>query len=93
MPWFGSSATAVISRATMKEAIRQPVFLLLMSLGVAVCLLYFFIPFFTLGDDYKVFKDCCLATLLIFGLIQAVWTSSTSIAEEIEGKTDMTFFA
>jgi len=37
--------------------------------------------------------DCGLATILICGLLLAVWTSSTSIAEEIEGKTAMTLLS
>jgi len=37
--------------------------------------------------------DCGLATILICGLLLAVWTSSTSIADEIEGKTAMTLLS
>src|SRR5471030_3134671 len=38
-------------------------------------------------------KDCGLATILITGLLISVWTASTSVAEEIEGKTAMTLLS
>ena len=52
-----------------------------------------FLPFFSLGEDIKMLKDCGLATILISGLLLAVWTASTSIANEIEGKTAMTLLS
>lgn len=87
------SPARTIARATTTEAVRQPVFILMILLGVIINVLNMYIPFFTLGDDVKMLKDCGLATLLITGLILAVWTASTSIAEEIEGKTAMTLLS
>ena len=87
------TSTGVIALATAKEAIRQPVFLLLLCLVLVFNLVNTYIPFFTLGDDVKMLKDCGLATILIAGLILAIWTSSTSIADEIEGKTAMTLLS
>ncbi|MDA0834849.1 MAG: ABC transporter permease subunit [Planctomycetota bacterium] len=80
----------IISRGTTKEAIRQPIFLLLMAIAIILLVVNTFVPFFSMGDDIKMHKDCGLATILITGLLLAVWTSSTSIADEIEGKTAMT---
>lgn len=80
----------MIASATFKEAIRQPLFLLLLVLSIVVLVVNTFLPFFSLGDDVKMLKDCGLATLLICGLLLAIWTASTSIADEIEGKTAMT---
>ncbi len=90
---FTGSPSRVIARATTTEAVRQPVFILMIVLGIVVNLLNAYIPFFTLGEDVKMLKDCGLATLLISGLILAVWTASTSIADEIEGKTAMTLLS
>lgn len=87
------SPARTIARATTTEGIRQPVFALMIVLGTVINILNSYIPFFTLGDDVKMLKDCGLATLLITGLILAVWTASTSIAEEIEGKTAMTLLS
>lgn len=83
----------VIARATTKEAIRQPLFLLLMCIGVLLMVVNTILPFFSLGQDIKMLKECGLATIQISGLLIAIWTASTSIASEIEGKTAMTLLS
>ena len=88
-----TTQAGIISRATAKEAVRQPVFLLLLAIGIILLVLNTFVPFFTLGDDVKMLKDCGLATILICGALLAIWTSSTAIANEIEGKTAMTLLS
>ena len=85
--------TGSIARATTKEAVRQPIFLLLLAVGTIVMLANIYIPFFSLGDDTKMFIDCGLATILICSLLVAIWTASLSVAEEIEGKTAMTLLS
>ncbi len=85
--------TGVIARATTKEAVRQPVFLLLLGLGTLLLVINTFLPFFSLGEDIKMLKDCGLMTILFSGLLLATWTASTSIASEIEGKTTMTLLS
>jgi len=82
-----------IARATTKEAMRQPVFLLLLTLGILVIGANYYVPFFSLGEDTKMFIDCGLATVLICSLLLAVWTASMSVADEIEGKTAMTLLS
>jgi len=88
-----TTRTGVIARATTKEAVRQPVFVLMLIVAIVILVINTFLPFFTLGDDVKMLKDCGLATILICSLLIAVWTASTSIAEEIEGKTAMTLLS
>ena len=88
-----TTRSGVIARATTKEAVRQPVFLLMLGIGMVVLVLNTFLPFFSLGEDVKMQKDCGLATILITGLLLAIWTASTSIAAEIEGKTAMTLLS
>ncbi len=83
----------IIARATCKEAVRQPVFAAMMVLALALLVLNTFIPFFSFGEDVKMLKDCGLATILITSTLLAVWTASTSIADEIEGKTAMTLLS
>lgn len=89
---YGTKA-GVIARATTKEAVRQPVFLLSLAIACLILVLNTFLPFFSLGEDVKMLKDCGLATILISGLLIAVWTASTSVADEIEGKTAMTLLS
>jgi len=85
--------TGSIARATTKEAVRQPIFLLLLVVGSVIMLANCYIPFFSLGDDTKMFIDCGLATILTSSLLVAIWTASLSVAEEIEGKTAMTLLS
>ncbi|MBD3675566.1 MAG: ABC transporter permease subunit [Planctomycetaceae bacterium] len=89
---YGTQA-GMIARATTKESIRQPLFPMLIVLGMIVLVINTFVPMFTFGDDFKLLMDCGLATLLISGLLLGVWTSSTSVAAEIEGKTAMTLLS
>ena len=89
---YGTRA-GVIARATTKEAIRQPLFLLLLLISVLVLVVNSVIPFFTLGDDVKMLNECGLATLLISGALLAIWTAGTTITSDIEGKTAMTLLS
>jgi ABC-type transport system involved in multi-copper enzyme maturation permease subunit len=88
-----ATQSGVIARATTKEAVRQPVFLLMLAIGLVVIILNIWVPFFSLGDDTKMYIDCGLATVLICSLLHCVWTASVSVAEEIEGKTAMTLLS
>lgn len=83
----------IIARATIKESVRQPVFFLLLFLSLTILVLNTYVPFFSFGEDTKMLKDCGLATLLISGLLLAIWNASNSIAAEIEGKTTMTLLS
>ncbi|MBI3860606.1 MAG: ABC transporter permease subunit [Planctomycetia bacterium] len=88
-----ATRAGIIARATTKEALRQPVFALLLVLSLLMLVLNTFVPFFSLGDDIKMLEICGLATILISGMLLAIWTSSMSIADEIEGKTAMTLLS
>src|SRR5258708_2739350 len=88
-----TTRAGIIARATAKEALRQPVFSLLLCLSLVMLVLNTFVPFFSLGDDVKMLEICGLATILISGMLMAIWTSSMSIADEIEGKTAMTLLS
>src|SRR5258708_40367103 len=63
----------VIARATAKEALRQPVFALLLLVSLMMLVLNTFVPFFSLGDDVKMLEICGLATILISGMLLAIW--------------------
>jgi hypothetical protein len=92
----------IIARATTKEAVRQPLFFLLLFICAFVLVLNTFMPFFTMENDQRyaaesgdvrMLKECGLATILIAGAFLAVWTAGTSISSEIEGKTAMTLLS
>jgi len=88
-----TTRAGIVARATTKEAVRQPVFFLVLLIALAILVLNTFLPFFSLGEDVKMLKDCGLATILIVCLLVAVWTASNGIAAEIEGKTTMTLLS
>lgn len=88
-----TTRAGIIARAATKEAIRQPVYLLLLALAAILLVLNTFLPFFSLGDDIKMLKDCGLAIILFCSLLLSIWTASTGISDEIEGKTAMTLLS
>ena len=90
---FRRSKTAVIAYVTTLEAVRQPIFVVLLGVGCMLMMIYPFIPYFTFGEDIKMVKDTGLATILLLGLILALLTSSNTIAEDIEHRTAITLLS
>lgn len=88
-----TTRAGTIARATTKEALRQPVFFLMTGLAILVMIVNYYVPFFSMGEDTKMYIDCGLAMILICSLMLAIWTASISVAEEIEGKTAMTLLS
>jgi len=95
---MGSLATAmyktfVILRHTFKEAIFQPIYILLVALAVCVLVIFGLLPFFTLGEDTKMYKSVGLDLVLLLVLLATLFTSSRSIYEEIEDRTMLTLMS
>jgi ABC-type transport system involved in multi-copper enzyme maturation permease subunit len=84
---------AAIARTTAKEGLSQPLFYLLLLLGILALLLFPFIPYNTFGEDVKVLKDEGMTMIMLLAIILALWTASVSIAEEIEGRTALTLLS
>ena len=53
-------------------------------------MLFVYIPYHTFGEDIKVLKDSGMTLIMVFAIFHAVWAASTSVADEIEGKTALT---
>jgi ABC-type transport system involved in multi-copper enzyme maturation permease subunit len=85
-----SPKVAAIARTTAKEGLTQPLFYLLVALGVLLLLTFPFIPYNTFGEDVKVLKDEGMTLIMLLGIVLALWTASVSVAEEIEGRTALT---
>ncbi len=79
-----------IALATAKEAIGQPLFLIFIALGSVAFVIFIYVPYNTFGEDVKMLKDSGLSTILVLSIIFGLWTASTSVADEIEGKTALT---
>ncbi len=84
---------STIALATSKEAVAQPLFLLVTLIGAFLLLLYIYIPYNTFGEDVKMYKDSGLMTIMVLAILVALWTASVSVAEEIEGRTALTLLS
>src|SRR4051795_1704029 len=82
-----------IAFATAKEAIRQPAFSVLAFMAGAWLICSIFVSYFTFGEDIKMYKDTGLATISFVALLLALLTASSTVAEEIEGKTAITLLS
>lgn len=81
---------AAIARTTAKEAMSQPLFFVLLAIGVFALLIFPFVPYNTFGEDIKMLKAEGLTLIKVLAIVLALWTASLSIAEEIEGRTALT---
>jgi len=88
---FAAPRLSAIALATHKSEIAQPLFLIIAAVGAVLLVVFFpWIPYNTFGEDIKMLKDSGLTLIMILGVILAVWAASTSISEEIEGRTALT---
>jgi ABC-type transport system involved in multi-copper enzyme maturation permease subunit len=92
MQWLLPSIYA-IARTTAKESMAEPLFVVILIVGVAALLLFPFIPYNTLGEDIKYVKESGLMCMMILSVLLALWTASKSIADEIEGRTALTLLS
>ena len=83
----------IIALATAKEAIRQPAFFVLAFLAGSSLVVSIFVSYFTFGEDIKMYKDTGITTISFACLLLALLTASSSVAEEIEGKTAITLLS
>jgi hypothetical protein len=85
--------TYVILRHTFFEAIVQPIYSLLLAIGVAILVIFGLLPFFTLGEDTLMFKAVGLDIILLLVLIATLFATSKSIFDEIEDRTMLTLMS
>lgn len=79
-----------IALSTAKNEMAQPLYLLLLAVGIFGVLLFGIYPFNTLGDDIRLLKDSGVTLIMVFGMLLAVWSAGTSVSDEIEGRTALT---
>ncbi len=88
--WALAPRVSVIAAATAKEIVSQPLFVLLVALGAVMLVSYVFIPYNTFGEDVKMLKTSGMTSIKVLAIIMALWTASTSVSDEIEGRTALT---
>jgi len=81
---------SAVALSTAKSEMAQPLYLLLLLVGVFGMLLFGIIPFNTLGEDIRLMKDSSVTLLMVLGMLQVVWSAGTSVSEEIDGRTALT---
>jgi len=84
---------SAIAGTTAKESMSQPLFYVILVIGIAGLIMFPFIPYNPFGEDVKIVKDTGLTLIMILGAILALWTASVSIADEIEGRTALTLLS
>ncbi|MDR3182892.1 MAG: ABC transporter permease subunit [Planctomycetaceae bacterium] len=72
---------------TAKESLFQPLFIILTLVGLTVIFTFLILPYNTLGEDIKLFITQGLTVIKLFAAFLAVWAASTTIADELDGKT------
>ena len=82
-----------IAWVTAKETLLQPLFLILTLVGLFGLFIFPFLPYHTLGEDIKIVVSQGLTLVKLTCVFLAIWTASTSIADEIEGKTALMILA
>ena len=81
---------SAIALATFKSEVAQPLFVIILILGICLLVLSVYIPYNTFGEDIKMLKDSGLTLIRVLCIILAVWGASTTLADEIEGRTALT---
>jgi len=76
-----------VAWVTAKEVLYQPLFVILALVGIFTLFIFLLIPYNTLGDDIKLVITQGLTVVKLFSAFLAVWAASSTIADELDGKT------
>jgi len=76
-----------IALNTLKEAVRNKIFYLLIFFGIIFSLSSKLISLLTIGDSLKILKDIGLASITFFSVLIAIFTGINLVYKEIEKKT------
>lgn len=84
---------SAIAATTAKEAMGQPLFLIALLVGGCAIVFFCYLPYNTFGEDVKVLRITGFETIMALSVLFALWTASTSVADEIEGRTAITLLS
>lgn len=82
-----------IAQSAFREGVRQPMFWLLLAFGFTALTVSPYIPYFTFGEDHIMVKELGYDTLMLVATVFGALAASTSITEEIEGRTAVTLMS
>lgn len=84
---------SAISWSTFKTETSQPLFSILLGVGIVFLLIALYIPYNTFGEDIKMYVTTGRPVILLLSIFFAVWAASKSVSEEIDGRTALTVLA
>jgi len=82
-----------IALLTSTEGLRQPAFFLMAGLTAAMTAFSPSFSFFHLGEQSKMVTDLGLSSILTFSTLLALLTASSTVTDEIEGRTALTMLS
>ncbi len=85
--------TYVIAAHTFRQAVAQPLYVLLLAAAAAVLILYGVLPFFTLGEDVVMFKAVSLDVVRLAAILLGVVAATRAVYDEIEDRTMLTLMS
>ena len=83
----GLPKIGAVAWVTAKETLFQPLFVILTLIGLCALFIFLIIPYNTLGEDIKLVITQGITVVKLFAVFLAVWAASSTIADELEGKT------
>jgi ABC-type transport system involved in multi-copper enzyme maturation permease subunit len=90
---IGMFRLGAITRVTYYEALLQPFTLILIATGITAIVLAAFMPYFTINEDHKMFRDVAISLAFLFTLPIMIFSSTKVIDEEIENRTMLTLMS
>jgi len=79
-----------LAKNTFLEAIRQPVYAVIIVIALSAFALSPPLSMYTMSDDNKLLREICLSTLFLSSLFIAIFSASGAVGQEIENKTIIT---
>jgi ABC-type transport system involved in multi-copper enzyme maturation permease subunit len=84
---------AAVALSAFREGLRQPMFWLIVLGAVVFMIVVPFLPYFTFGEDHLMVKELGQDIIMLMALVFGTILASTSISEEIEGRTAVTLMS
>lgn len=79
-----------IARNTFVQSIRQPIYFVLLGIGILALILNLNLSAFTMDDDNRFLWDMGMATIFLDGLFIAAFVATSVLSREIHDKTVLT---
>ncbi|HVX87128.1 MAG TPA: ABC transporter permease subunit [Phycisphaerae bacterium] len=87
LQFVGLFRLGALTRITYYEGLLQPLTLILLVCGVLAIFMFAFMPFFTINEDSKMYRDVAVSLVFLFTLPVMIYSSTKVIDEDIENRT------